>query len=269
MTSQGALRPYEKRRVTFTMRPALPPNANANENAAASAKGFKSTKNGTVSGEARRGDDGETTPPTREMRLNATISFDANGSVKPLRLPVHARAVIAALAVDPPARLWRDAARERGDHLVTVRNLNDEMPVDFAFAGAFFKPEPIKGACSSQTVNVAIACEPKLGRHAGALASRHSASPAARRREGDRLRDVADVPRLVPGREVRGGRRDLRAMPGRLTATPADFEKARKYVNPVDVAAQKETRRAGAGVLARVGRSGTSFSGSPRIAGRS
>ena len=32
--SQGALRPYEKRRVTFTMRPALPPSA-ANENAAA------------------------------------------------------------------------------------------------------------------------------------------------------------------------------------------------------------------------------------------
>ena len=146
--SQGALRPYEKRRVTFTMRPALPPNANANENAAASAKGFKSTKNGTVSGEARRGDDGETTPPTREMRLNATISFDANGLVKPLRLPVHARAVIAALAVDPRARLWRDGARDRGDHLVTVRNLSDEMPVDFAFASAFFKPSPVKGACS-------------------------------------------------------------------------------------------------------------------------
>ena len=48
-------------------------------------------------------------------------------------------------------------------------------------------------------------------------------------------------------------------MPGGLTATPADFEKARKYVNPVDVAAQKETRRRErADTLARVGRSGTS-----------
>ena len=62
-----------------------------------------------------------------------------------------------------------------------------------------------------------------------------------------------------------------RAMPGGLTATPADFEKARKYVNPVDVAAQKETRRRErADVLARVGRSrDLVFHGSPRIAGRS
>ena len=266
--SQGALRPYEKRRVTFTIRPALPPSA-ANENAAASAKGFKSTRNGTVSGEARRaGDDGETTPPTREMRLNATISFDANGPVKPLRLPVHARAVIAALAVDPPELDFGEiAARDRGDHLVTVRNLNDEMPVDFAFArGAFFKPEPSQGrVLPGQTVNVAIAYEPKaLGAHTDALAVRALGLAEAAAGEGEKV-TVFETSLMC-----RGSCRDAkfamsgglsRAMPGGLTATPADFEKARKYVNPVDVAAQKETRRRErADVLARVGRSGTSSS---------
>jgi hypothetical protein len=269
--SQGALRPYEKRRVTFTMRPALPPSA-ANENAAASAKGFKSTKNGTGSGEARRGDDGETTPPTRDVRLNATISFDANGPVKPLRLPVHARAVIAALAVDPPELDFGEiAARDRGDHLVTVRNLNDEMPVDFAFArGAFFKPEPSQGrVLPGQTVNVAIAYEPKaLGAHADALAVRALGLAEASAGEGEKV-TVFETSLMC-----RGSCRDAkfamsggisRAMPGGLTATPADFEKARKYVNPVDVAAQKETRRRErADTLARVGRSGTSTASTAR-----
>ena len=269
--SQGALRPYEKRRVTFTMRPALPPSA-ANENAAASAKGFKSTRNGTGSGEARRGDDGETTPPTRDVRLNATISFDANGPVKPLRLPVHARAVIAALAVDPPELDFGEiAARDRGDHLVTVRNLNDEMPVDFAFArGAFFKPEPSQGrVLPGQTVNVAIAYEPKaLGAHADALAVRALGLAEASAGEGEKV-TVFETSLMC-----RGSCRDAkfamsggisRAMPGGLTATPADFEKARKYVNPVDVAAQKETRRRErADTLARVGRSGTSTASTAR-----
>jgi hypothetical protein len=276
--SQGALRPYEKRRVTFTMRPALPPSA-ANENAAASAKGFKSTENGTGSGEARRGDDGETTPSTRDVRLNATISFDANGPVKSLRLPVHARAVIAALAVDPPELDFGEiAARDRGDHLVTVRNLNDEIPVDFAFArGAFFKPEPSQGrVLPGQTVNVAIAYEPKaLGAHADALAVR-ALGPrrgcGGRRREGDRLRDVADVPRLVPGREVRDERRAL-PRDARRAHRDALRTSRRRASTSTRLTWRRRRRRAAANAPTRSRASAEAgphgLHGSPRIAGRS
>ena len=271
--SKGALRPYEKRRVTFTMRPARPEASS--EAASGSAKGFRSTARGA--GEAGATREGHfktaTASRARDVRLCAIVAFDASAKVKPLRLPVHARAVDAALAVDPPELDFGEiAARDRGDHLVTVRNLNDEMPVDFAFArGVFFKPEPSFGrVLPGQTVNVAVSYEPKgLGAHAAALAVRALGVADA----GEESRDGA--PRGGGGEKVtvfetsvmcRGSCRDARsqtgnsgnAMPGGLTATPADFEKARKYVNPTDVASQKETRRRErAETLARVGRSGT------------
>ena len=279
--SEGALLPYEKRRVTFTMKPTPPSDARSTNESAA--KGFKSTATGA--GKERYGDHREmratdarhlTNASTRDVKLLAIVSFDAerNGPpVKPLRLPVHARAVVAALVVDPPELDFGEiAARNRGDHLVTLRNVNEEMPVDFAFSrGTFFKPEPSFGrVLPGQTVNVAIAYEPKgLGAHADRLAVR--ALGVADASGGGGKVTVFETSLMCRGscRDASGAlKTTLHKTPGGLTATPADFERARKYVNPVEVAAQKETRRRErAETLARVGGGGNFFSSSRKNGG--
>jgi len=147
--AKGTLAPYEKRVLTFSLSPTI----------ATPTKGFKS-KDSALVGESR------------EMKYLAIVSF--KGHDTRLALPITARAVAGCLAVDPPLLDFGPIASDDvGDHLVTIKNTNKEMPVDFTAPRIkFFKTTPSSGVIpAGQQVSVVVRYEPKnLGAHKERLA---------------------------------------------------------------------------------------------------
>ena len=235
---RGTLAPYEKRRLTFRIAPPL--------QQVVTTKGFKTGRFETSDGPQSSSDD-----TSRDIKLVANISFDSN-LVKPFKIPVTARAVVAGLSLDPPVLDFGSIEyNDAGDHLVTVRNLNDETPIDFSFGrSAYFKPTPSRGkVLPGQTVTVSVAYEPKgLGAHTSSLTVQALGTSTVDGKKWD-ARIVANQDEVVvfttelqcTGRCREGA---LKAKPTRgLTATPNDFQRQKKYVNPAEVVAQTETIR--------------------------
>ena len=213
---EGTLAPYERRRITFELRPS----------ATSSTRGFKSQ-----APSAR--DDAET------LKYLAVVTFE--GHRQRLMLPMTARATSGCLALDPPALDFGPVAcHDAGDHLLNVKNVNRDTAVDFTVSRtSFFKPTPASGRIPpGQTASVVIRYEPKdLGPHVEELTVRAVGGGGGIAHETRlRVRGIAHVVGEKP------------ALIGGTTAIPSDFHRVRKYVNPLEVgkatAALRETGRA-------------------------
>lgn len=202
--AKGTLAPYEKRVLTFSLSPTI----------ATPTKGFKS-KDSALVGESR------------EMKYLAIVSF--KGHDTRLALPITARAVAGCLAVDPPLLDFGPIASDDvGDHLVTIKNTNKEMPVDFTAPRIkFFKTTPSSGVIpAGQQVSVVVRYEPKnLGAHKERLAINAL---------GVNGEIIQTTTLIVKGVSHEPGEK-WRPLPGGTMALPEDFVKQRKYVNPMDV----------------------------------
>lgn len=200
---EGTLAPYERRTITFELRPS----------ATSSTRGFKS--------QTPSMDDAAET-----LKYLGVVTFE--GHRQRLMLPMTARATRGCLALDPPALDFGPVAcHDAGDHLLNVKNVNREMAVDFTVSRTtFFKPTPASGRIlPGQTASVVIRYEPKdLGPHVGELVVRAVGAGGGTAQE-TRLgvRGIAHVVGEKP------------ALVGGTTAIPSDFERERKYVNPLEV----------------------------------
>ena len=161
---EGTLAPYERRRITFELRPS----------ATSSTRGFKSQ-----APSAR--DDAET------LKYLAVVTFE--GHRQRLMLPMTARATSGCLALDPPALDFGPVAcHDAGDHLLNVKNVNRDTAVDFTVSRtSFFKPTPASGRIPpGQTASVVIRYEPKdLGPHVEELTVRAVGGAAGSRTRRD------------------------------------------------------------------------------------
>ena len=122
---------------------------------------------------------GKQIEPAAAPRLTIAAAHDKSAGAQPsYQAPVYNKnpdgTKNSILAVDPPLLDFGPIASDDvGDHLVTIKNTNKEMPVDFTAPRIkFFKTTPSSGVIpAGQQVSVVVRYEPKnLGAHGERLA---------------------------------------------------------------------------------------------------
>lgn len=199
----GILAPYSKTRVTFILNPKM----------SGLTKGFKSQE-----------------PSIDKLVKNeqflGVVSF--RGLKKRLKIPITAKATAGVLAMEPQGLDFGPVpVHDIADHLVTIKNVNKELPVDYVIArSTFFKPTPDRGSIPpGQSASVHVRYEPKnLGPHADHLVIKALATDGSLLHESHL--GVQGVAHVV-GEKV--------AKPGGTMALPKDFTRDRKYVRPDEV----------------------------------
>ena len=200
----GILKPYERRRISVTVAPKL----------ATSTKGFKSVSR-KIDGDAK------------SLACLGVITFSGVPKARCL-LPITAKAVTGALDVQPASLDFGSVAcHDVGDHIVMIKNMSKEAPVDYVIdRSTFFKPQPASGKIlPGQSVSVVVRYEPKnLGTHVEDLTVKAMATSGKVMAERTvRVKGFSDFVTEKP------------PLPGGTMAVPEDFERPRKFVSAEEV----------------------------------